>query len=53
MSREDAIDRYESGWLVYEHHNAVTLPSPFVSTREIVSVKWNENPLYEVYEVFE
>jgi len=43
-----AIDSFEKGWLVYEHHNTVTIPSPFVSTREVVSVKWNENPYYEV-----
>jgi len=47
-SRHTAIDSFENGWLVFEHHNTVTLPSPFVSTREVVSVKWSENPYFEV-----
>jgi len=47
-SQVEAVDSFEKGWLVYEHHNTITIPSPFVSTREVVSVKWNENPYYEV-----
>ncbi len=47
-SREEAIAYFEKKWLVYENYNTVALPSPFVSTRETVTVKWNDNPFFEV-----
>ena len=42
-----ALDRFENGWMVFEHHIAVTAPSPFVSTREDVVLRWNNNPYLE------
>ncbi len=42
-SREEAIAYYEEGWTVVEHSVTITIPSPTVSAKEIISVKWDEN----------
>ena len=44
----EAINYFKEGWIVYEHHVTVTIPSPFVSTREQVTLLWNNNPFFEV-----
>ena len=47
-SREEAKGYYEEGWTVIEHSITITVPSPFVSAKEVISVKWNDNPYYQV-----
>ena len=44
----EAIDYFKDGWIIYEHHVTVTIPSPFVSTHEQVTLLWNNNPFFEV-----
>jgi hypothetical protein len=44
----EATDFFKDGWTVYEIHVTVTIPSPFVSTREEVTMLWNNNPHVEV-----
>ena len=47
-SRDEAVAYYEKGWMVYEHYITVTVPSPYISTRQDVAVTWNNNPDFEV-----
>jgi hypothetical protein len=43
-SRDEAIAYYEKGYMIYEHHITVCVMLPYVSTRQIVSLTW-DNPL--------
>ncbi len=45
---QEAIDFFDDGWIVCETHVTITIPSPFVSTREEVNLLWNNNPFFEV-----
>ncbi len=47
-SREEAIAYFERGWLVYEHHNTVAVPSAYLSTQQIISLSWNNKPGFKV-----
>jgi hypothetical protein len=47
-SRDEAIAYYEKGRLIYEHHVTISIPSPFVSTQQLVTMTWNNNPYFEV-----
>lgn len=47
-SREEAVAYFEKNWMVYESHHTITVPSPFVSTKETVTLRWNDNPYFEV-----
>ena len=48
MTRDhfEAVSYFEEDWLVFERHVTVTSPSPFVSTREEVTLLWNNNPFF-------
>ncbi len=43
VSREEAVAYFEEGWTIIEHSITITIPSPTVSAKEIISVKWDGN----------
>lgn len=47
-SRDEAALAFEKEWLVYEHHITISIPSPFVSAQEMITLTWNNNPFFEV-----
>lgn len=47
-SREEAIAYFQEGWTVHEHQTTICIPASFVSTRETVTMTWNNNPDFEV-----
>jgi beta-galactosidase/beta-glucuronidase len=46
-SREEALDHYDEGCMVFEGHETITTPSVNTQTRVYVTFRWNNNPEFE------
>ncbi|MDR3234531.1 MAG: hypothetical protein LBT46_12880 [Planctomycetaceae bacterium] len=46
-SREEAIEYYEEGRLVYEHRITLNMAGIFFQSQYIVTIPWNNNPYYD------
>jgi hypothetical protein len=44
LDRDEALDRYREGCMVFETHKTVTQPSTFTQTRIYVTLQWHNNP---------
>jgi len=53
-NRYEALDFYEQGYIVYEHHDATSKPSMFTQTLCRVTMAWNDNPEFkETYDGYD
>jgi len=46
-SRDEALDFYEQGHLVFEKHHTITTFSLYNQSQLIASKRWNNNPEFE------
>jgi hypothetical protein len=45
-TRDEAIEFFESGYMVYEHHNTVTQFDECKQSRTHMSLRWHLNPTF-------
>ena len=47
-SRDEAVDFYEQGHIVFERHHTITTLSLHSQTELVATKRWNNNPEFEV-----